>query len=71
VSVDAVRPVRVTFYDRDSGQVSRELRIHTATGRRLLANAYLASRETGESLEEEIHAAHAMLDDAIGAGAAA
>ena len=71
VSVEAVRPVRVTFYDRTSGQATRELRIHTATGRRLLADAYLASRETEQTLEEEILAAHSLLDDAIGAGAAA
>ena len=37
------------------------------TGRRLLAEAYLASRETEVSLEEEILAAHALLDDEIGA----
>jgi hypothetical protein len=71
VEIDAVRPVRVTFFDRTSGQVKRELRIHTATGRRLLADAYLASRETEQTLADEIVAAHSLLDDAIGASALA
>ena len=35
----------------------------------ILAEAYLASRETEVSLEEEILAAHALLDDEIGAAA--
>jgi hypothetical protein len=67
VEIEAVRPVRVTFYDRTSGQAMRELRIHTPTGRRLLADAYLASRESEQTLEDEIVAAHALRDDAIGA----
>jgi hypothetical protein len=66
-----VRPIRVTLYDRTSGHATRELRVHTPTGRRLLADAYLASRETEQTLEDEILAAHALLNDAIGAGAAA
>jgi len=71
VAIESIRPLRVTLYDRVSGQPSRELRVHTATGRRLLADAYLASRETEQTLEDEILAAHALLDDAIGASAAA
>jgi hypothetical protein len=43
------------------------LPVHTATARRLLASAYLASREGEQSLEEEILAAHALLDDEVGA----
>ena len=66
-----VRPIRVTLYDRTTRQPTRQLRVHTPTGRRLLADAYLASRETEQTLEDEILAAHALLDDAIGAGAAA
>jgi hypothetical protein len=69
VEIDAIRPVRVTFYDATSGQPTRTLRVHTPTGRRLLADAYLASRETEQTLEEEILAAHALLDDAISAAA--
>ena len=67
VTVEDIRPIRVTLYDRPSGQPSRQLRVHTPTGRRLLTDAYLASRETEQTLEEEILAAHALLDDAIGA----
>lgn len=69
VEIDAIRPVRVTLYDAANGQATRTLRVHTPTGRRLLADAYLASRETEQTLEEEILAAHALLDDTIGAAA--
>ena len=65
VTVEDVRPIRVTLYDRVSGHATRELRVHTPTGRRLLADAYLASRETEQTLEEEILAAHALLDDEL------
>ena len=34
-------------------------------GRRLLAQAYLAARETAETLEEEILAAHEQRDEAV------
>ena len=67
VSIDEVRPATVTLYDTVSKQPSRSVPVHTATGRRLLAEAYLASRETEVSLEEEILAAHALLDDEVGA----
>ena len=67
VCVDQVRPTTVTLYDAVTKQPSRSLPVHTATGRRLLAEAYLASRESEVSLEEEILAAHALLDDEIGA----
>jgi hypothetical protein len=67
VSVEQVRPTMVTLYDTASKQPTRSVPVHTATGRRLLAEAYLASRETEVSLEEEILAAHALLDDEIGA----
>jgi len=67
VTVGEVRPTLVTLYDAVTRQPSRSLTVHTATGRRLLAAAYLASRESEQSLEEEILAAHALLDDEVGA----
>jgi hypothetical protein len=67
VTIDAVRPTQVTLYNSSTKQPGRTLPIHTATGRRLLSAAYLSSRETEQSLEEEILAAHALLDDEVGA----
>jgi hypothetical protein len=67
VIVDAIRATQVTMYDAATKQPGRSLPVHTATGQRLLADAYLASRETEQSLEEEILAAHALLDDEVGA----
>ena len=69
VNIDEVRPTQVTLYNSSTKQPSRSLPVHTSTGRRLLAAAYLSSRETEQSLEEEILAAHALLDDEIGATA--
>jgi hypothetical protein len=43
--------------------------VHTETGRRVLSQAYLASRESEQSLAEEILAQHALLDDEIAAAA--
>ena len=71
VTVEAVRPLNVTLYNAATGQPSRVLPVHTATGRRLLAKSYLACRENEQTLEEEILAQHALLDDEIAAGAAA
>jgi hypothetical protein len=65
VAVDAVRPTRVILYSSITKQPYRVLPVHTPTGRRLLADAYLASRETEQTLEEEILAAHALRDDAV------
>ena len=67
VTVNEVQPTTVTLYDNTSKKPIRSLPVHTATGRRMLAEAYLASRETEVSLEEEILAAHALLDDEVGA----
>ncbi len=69
VSVQELRPMQVTLYDAETKQPSRALPVHTATGRRLLAEAYLATREAAQTLEEEILAAHALLDDEVGAAA--
>ena len=69
VNVNEVRPTQVTLYSSATKQPCRGVPVHTATGRRLLAEAYLASRETEVSLEEEILAAHALLDDEVGAAA--
>jgi len=67
VSVGEIRPTQVTLYNSSTKQPSRTVPVHTATGRRLLAEAYLGSRETEVTLEEEILAAHALLDDEVGA----
>src|SRR5262245_21447813 len=69
VNVDEVRPTQVTLYNSQTGQPSRTVAVHTATGRRLLAQAYLASRESDVVLEDEILAAHALRDDEVGAAA--
>ena len=53
VQVDAIRPEKVTFYSLDTKQPIRSMGVHTKTGRRMLTEQYLASRE-GISLEEEI-----------------
>jgi hypothetical protein len=53
VQVDAIRPEKVTFYNVDTKQSIRSIGVHTKTGRRLLTEQYLATRD-GISLEEEI-----------------
>jgi hypothetical protein len=60
VNIDAVQPTQVTLYCPAKKEPRRTLPVHTTTGRRLLAQAYLASRQTEQSLEEEILAAHAL-----------
>jgi hypothetical protein len=60
VNINAVQPTQVTLFNAATRQFRRTLPVHTATGRRLLAQAYLASREAEQSLEEEILAAHAL-----------
>ena len=69
VTIGEICPTQVTLYNASTKQANRSVPVHTAAGRRLLAEAYLASRETEISLEEEILAAHALLDDEIGAAA--
>lgn len=68
VTVGAVRPTQVTLYDRQTEQPTRVLPVHTSGGRRLLAKAYLAARDAEQTLEEEILAAHDLLDDAVAVG---
>jgi hypothetical protein len=63
VQIEAVRPTKVTLYDRVSKSVARELKVWTATGRNLLARAYQLSREGMVSLEEEILAQHQLRDE--------
>jgi hypothetical protein len=53
VQVEAIRPEKVTFYSVDTKQQLRSIGIHTKTGRRMLTEQYMASRD-GISLEEEI-----------------
>jgi hypothetical protein len=65
VQIDAVKPTRVTLFADHTPEPTRVLPIHTAGGRRLLADAYLAARESAESLEDEILAAHAQREEAV------
>ncbi|MEX2176923.1 MAG: hypothetical protein WD872_21325 [Pirellulaceae bacterium] len=65
VAIDAICPTKVTLFGEHTPQPTRVLPVHTPTGRRLLAEAYLASRETTQSLEEEILIAHEARDGAV------
>lgn len=69
VQVGGIRPTKVTFYDQQSKQAIRTIGIHTPTGRRMLSEQYLASRE-GISLEDEILAQYELRDEAFAQGAA-
>ena len=60
VNVGEVRPTQVTLYNAHSKRPARTIPVHTPTGRKLLAQAYLTSRQTEQSLEDEILAAHAL-----------
>ena len=68
VQVDAISPTKVTLFADHTPQPTRVLPVHTAAGRRLLAQAYLAARETEQTLEEEILAAHDLRDEAVAVG---
>ena len=65
VTIGEVRPTQVTLYNRHTKKSERTIPVYTATGRKLLTQAYLASRETVQTLEEEILAAHDLRDDEI------
>jgi hypothetical protein len=65
VQIDAVKPTRVTLFADHTPQPTRMLPVHTAGGQRLLAEAYLAARESAETLEDEILAAHAQREEAV------
>ena len=68
VTVNEIRPTQVTLYNVASKRRQpRACRFIPPGVVSCLAEAYLASRETEVSLEEEILAAHALLDDEIGA----
>lgn len=54
VQINGIRPQQVTFYCRQSRKPVRSIGIHTATGRRLLTEQYLAARSGEQSLEDEI-----------------
>ena len=56
VAIDAIRPTQVTLYCRQTQKAKRSLPVHTETGRRLLATAFLAARAE-QSLEDEIQQA--------------
>ena len=68
VQVDTISPTKVTLFADHTPQPTRVLPVHTATGRRLLAQAYLAARENEQTLEEEILAAHDLRDEAVAVG---
>ena len=67
VQVGAIRPTKVTLFAEHTPKPTRVLPVHTATGGRLLTEAFLAARATEQTLEEEILAAHAQRDEAIAA----
>jgi hypothetical protein len=69
VSIDAIRPTQVTLYNVETRRESRVLPVHTPGGRRLLSQAYLASRESQGSLEEEILAQHNLRDESLAVSA--
>ena len=71
VSIDAIRPKQVTLYDLETRRPGRVLPVHTIGGRRLLAQAFLASRDGEQTLEEEILAQHDLRDAAKAASTAA
>ncbi|MDX1944243.1 MAG: hypothetical protein SFU86_02470 [Pirellulaceae bacterium] len=68
VTVAAIRPVQVTFYEGHTAQPTRSIPVHTAAGRHHLTAAYLACRSAEQTLEDEIRAAHDLLDDAVAVG---
>lgn len=71
VSIDAIRPIQVTLYDLQTRRPGRVLPVHTIGGRRLLAQAFLASREADQTLEEEILAQHEQRDQTLAVSAVA
>ncbi|HZL88947.1 MAG TPA: hypothetical protein VFB96_11280 [Pirellulaceae bacterium] len=56
VSIEAIRPTQVTIYCPQTQKAKRSLPVHTETGRRVLAQAFLAAR-AAKSLEDEIQQA--------------
>ena len=67
-ATNAISPAKVTLFADHTPQPTRVLPVHTTTGRRLLAQAYLAARENEQTLEEEILAAHDLRDEAVAVG---
>ena len=65
VNIHEVRPTQVTLYNRRTKKAERSVPVYTATGRKLLAKAYLASRENEQTLEDEILVAHERRNDEI------
>ena len=69
VQVEDIRPTQVTLYNTQTKQPTRTLRVHTATGRRLLRKAYFATLEEGTSIADEIQAQLDQRDDLVAARA--
>ncbi len=67
VAIDAISPTKVSLFSEHTPHPTRVLPVHTPTGRRLLTQAYLAARETEQTLEDEILAAHALRDGELAA----
>ena len=55
VTVNEILPTQVTLYNAATKQPGRSVPVHTVTGRRLLAEAYLASREAGYVTGQTLH----------------
>jgi hypothetical protein len=58
VQVGAIRPTKVTVFDRKTKKPARELPVWTAAGRRLLRRAFLKNHMGHVSLQREIQALH-------------
>lgn len=65
VHIEAIRPTKVTLYDAARREVARVLDVYTETGRRVLTRAYLTSRDSLQTLAEEIRAAHDLREAAL------
>jgi hypothetical protein len=60
-----VVPRSVMLYEVEGESVFKQLPVHTDGGRRVLAKAYLAGRDSSQSLEAEVLAHHASKDDPL------
>jgi hypothetical protein len=70
VTSDAISPTKVTLFSEHTPQPPRVLPVQPAGGRQHLTQADLAARETEQTLENEILAAHALRDGELAAAAA-
>ena len=66
VSIQEIRPTKVTIYDEATKTPRRTIKVYTEAGRQLLWQQYEATREGLPSLEEEIFAQHQVRDELHG-----